>query len=276
MSDSDDLQEAVYTQPFESPCNCRESGSLGPSSGAVLMGEPRQPSRPTASIDPATLVESIRARHGITLPLARIAELCRRRGIRALALFGSIFRDDFRRESDIDLLVDYEPESRPKSFAEEFAVRGEFEALLGPRSTSSNAKGSSGVRTPSEGDTSSRRRSRSMSKDEGFLLDMLMAARDPGTPGRERSGQLPLRAPPGARRPATPHDHRRRGQSRLPGISVRAPDISWRAMTGQRDILIHAYARVDIEGVGLGPPRRPCPDRSPGSADTPRCLEMVV
>ncbi len=87
--------------------------------------------RPTASIDPETLVESIRARHGITLPSARIADLCRWRGIRALALFGSILRDDFRRESDIDLLVDYEPGSRPRSFAEEFAVRDEFEALLG-------------------------------------------------------------------------------------------------------------------------------------------------
>ncbi len=95
------------------------------------MSEPRRPSPPTASIDPATLVESIRARHGITLPLARIAEICRRRGIRALALFGSILRDDFRRESDIDLLVDYKPDSRPRSFAEEFAVRDEFEALLG-------------------------------------------------------------------------------------------------------------------------------------------------
>ncbi len=95
------------------------------------MSEPRRPSLPTASIDPATLVESIRARHGITLPLARIAEICRRRGIRALALFGSILRDDFRPDSDIDLLVVYEPESRPRSFVEEFAVRDEFEGLLG-------------------------------------------------------------------------------------------------------------------------------------------------
>ena len=95
------------------------------------MSEPSLPSPPTASIDASTLVESIRARHGITLALAHIEGICRRRGIRRLALFGSILRDDFRPESDIDLLVDYEPDSRPRSFTEEFAVRDEFEALLG-------------------------------------------------------------------------------------------------------------------------------------------------
>ena len=39
----------------------------------------------------------------------RLAELCRRWGIRELALFGSAVRDDFGPESDVDLLVDFEP-----------------------------------------------------------------------------------------------------------------------------------------------------------------------
>lgn len=39
----------------------------------------------------------------------RLAELCRRWGIRELALFGSALRDDFSAESDVDLLVDFEP-----------------------------------------------------------------------------------------------------------------------------------------------------------------------
>jgi predicted nucleotidyltransferase len=41
----------------------------------------------------------------------RLAELCRRWGIRELALFGSALREDFGPDSDVDLLVDFEPET---------------------------------------------------------------------------------------------------------------------------------------------------------------------
>ena len=42
----------------------------------------------------------------------RIAEFCRRNGIRRLALFGSVLRDDFTPESDVDVLVEFEPGAR--------------------------------------------------------------------------------------------------------------------------------------------------------------------
>lgn len=51
--------------------------------------------------------------HGIDIPNDRIAEFCRRHRIRRLALFGSILRDDFRPESDIDVLVEFEPGATP-------------------------------------------------------------------------------------------------------------------------------------------------------------------
>ena len=38
-----------------------------------------------------------------------IADFCRRHHIRKLSLFGSVLRDDFRPDSDIDVLVDFEP-----------------------------------------------------------------------------------------------------------------------------------------------------------------------
>ncbi len=38
-----------------------------------------------------------------------IAEFCRRHHIRKLALFGSVLRSDFGPESDIDVLVEFEP-----------------------------------------------------------------------------------------------------------------------------------------------------------------------
>jgi predicted nucleotidyltransferase len=39
----------------------------------------------------------------------QIAEFCRRHHIRKLSLFGSVLRDDFRPDSDIDVLVTFEP-----------------------------------------------------------------------------------------------------------------------------------------------------------------------
>jgi uncharacterized protein len=53
------------------------------------------------------------AYHGIEIPRERIAEFCRRHRIRKLSLFGSILRDDFRPESDIDVLVEFEPGATP-------------------------------------------------------------------------------------------------------------------------------------------------------------------
>jgi uncharacterized protein len=45
----------------------------------------------------------------IVVPKAAIAEFCRRHHIRKLSLFGSALRDDFRPDSDIDVLVEFEP-----------------------------------------------------------------------------------------------------------------------------------------------------------------------
>ena len=43
------------------------------------------------------------------LPRDEIVELCRRNRIRRLSLFGSVLRDDFSPESDVDILVEFEP-----------------------------------------------------------------------------------------------------------------------------------------------------------------------
>lgn len=44
----------------------------------------------------------------ISLPLEEIARFCERHHIRRLSLFGSVLRDDFRPDSDIDVLVEFE------------------------------------------------------------------------------------------------------------------------------------------------------------------------
>lgn len=43
---------------------------------------------------------------------ARLAKFCRRHGIRKLSFFGSILRDDFTGDSDVDVLVEFEPDVR--------------------------------------------------------------------------------------------------------------------------------------------------------------------
>ena len=45
----------------------------------------------------------------IEIPKATLADFCRRNHIRRLAFFGSVLRDDFTPESDVDVLVEFEP-----------------------------------------------------------------------------------------------------------------------------------------------------------------------
>ena len=59
----------------------------------------------------------------------RIAEFCRRNRIRRLALYGSVLRDDFTPESDVDVLVEFEPDARVGlSF---FTMQDELSDMLG-------------------------------------------------------------------------------------------------------------------------------------------------
>ncbi len=48
----------------------------------------------------------------IPIPRNQLVELCRRYHVRRLALFGSVLRDDFRPDSDVDVLVSFQPDAR--------------------------------------------------------------------------------------------------------------------------------------------------------------------
>ena len=52
----------------------------------------------------------------LTVPMDRIAEYCRANGIKRLDVFGSALRADFGPDSDIDLLVEFEPDRTPGLF----------------------------------------------------------------------------------------------------------------------------------------------------------------
>ena len=46
------------------------------------------------------------------LPKDKIADFCKKWKVQEFALFGSVLRDDFMPESDVDVLVDFEPDAR--------------------------------------------------------------------------------------------------------------------------------------------------------------------
>ena len=52
----------------------------------------------------------------IKISRPKIAEFCRRNHIRSLSLFGSVLRDDFTQDSDIDMLVEFDPAHVPGLF----------------------------------------------------------------------------------------------------------------------------------------------------------------
>ncbi|MGH3906746.1 MAG: nucleotidyltransferase family protein [Pseudonocardiaceae bacterium] len=69
-------------------------------------------------------------RPGVSVDTALLEHFARRHGIRRLALFGSALGDDFTEHSDVDLLVEFEPDQIPGLFRLASMER-ELESLIG-------------------------------------------------------------------------------------------------------------------------------------------------
>jgi predicted nucleotidyltransferase len=67
----------------------------------------------------------------IDVPPDEIAAFCKRHHIQELSLFGSVLRPDFGPDSDIDVLVEFEPEVRIG--LKYFKIEDELTDLLGRR-----------------------------------------------------------------------------------------------------------------------------------------------
>ena len=74
------------------------------------------------------------------IPQNVLDDFCRRRLIRKLSLFGSVLRDDFGPESDVDVLVEFEP-GAVVGYFELADMEVELSELLGRKAD---------IRTPSE------------------------------------------------------------------------------------------------------------------------------
>ncbi|OKH17628.1 nucleotidyltransferase family protein [[Limnothrix rosea] IAM M-220] len=61
----------------------------------------------------------------IAIPSEIISEFCQQWRVVELSLFGSVLRDDFHADSDIDVMVQFHPDARPK-----FTTLDEMQAEL--------------------------------------------------------------------------------------------------------------------------------------------------
>ena len=77
----------------------------------------------------------------IKLPSQKIAEFCKENHIVKLSLFGSVLRDDFRMDSDIDFLVEFETGKAP-GFINYCRMERELAEIIGYRKVD--------LRTPQE------------------------------------------------------------------------------------------------------------------------------
>lgn len=66
----------------------------------------------------------------IQLPEEKLAEFCQRWKVSELALFGSVLRDDFRPDSDIDVLITFAPDAK-RGLMALAKMKYELEDLLG-------------------------------------------------------------------------------------------------------------------------------------------------
>ena len=70
------------------------------------------------------------SRNAFHIPVDRLAALCRQWKVTELAVFGSVLRDDFGPESDVDFLVTFEPHAG-WSLWDLFDLQDELQAVLG-------------------------------------------------------------------------------------------------------------------------------------------------
>ncbi len=77
----------------------------------------------------------------VAIPREKLVEFCRKHHIRRLALFGSVLRDDFRASSDVDVLVEFEPNHVP-GFIRLAGMEIELSGIIGDHKVDMNTPNS--------------------------------------------------------------------------------------------------------------------------------------
>lgn len=201
-----------------------------------------------------------------TVPLPppdALAELCRRRHIRRLSLFGSILRDDFGPDSDVDVLVEFEPGHRPGWKIVE--IENDLSRLFGGRDVEVLTPGSLGplLRDRVLGEaaviydrgrsvaTVERRRGSPMSRaerDASYLGHMLDAARR--AIQRVEGVTFEQFAADDSLQDAVAHRIQIVGEAaRRVSAATRSqyPSIPWPEVVGMRHRIVHDYLNVRVD-----------------------------
>jgi len=71
-------------------------------------------------------------RSAVASSAENLAEVCRKYGVRRLCVFGSAVRGELKPDSDVDLLVEFNPESQP-GLVGMYELEQELSALFGGR-----------------------------------------------------------------------------------------------------------------------------------------------
>lgn len=101
---------------------------------------------PLPSADPGELVAQD-SKPRVDPPRERIAEFCRKWRVDELALFGSVLRDDFRPDSDVDVLLTFAPDAGVSLF--DYAeIQDDLEAIFGRRVDVASKRGIQQGRNP--------------------------------------------------------------------------------------------------------------------------------
>jgi predicted nucleotidyltransferase/predicted nucleic acid-binding protein len=101
-----------------------------PRSFAQALGLAQPPASSTTALHaPGAAYAVRRSGGGLKIPRERLAELCRKYGVKKLSLFGSVARNETTPDSDIDLMVEFEAGSRT-SLWDMPRMQREFSALF--------------------------------------------------------------------------------------------------------------------------------------------------
>jgi uncharacterized protein with HEPN domain/predicted nucleotidyltransferase len=195
------------------------------------------------------LLVSSRAQSNIDLPQGEIADFCRRWNVAEFALFGSVLRDDFRPNSDVDVLVSFAPDFH-WSLGDFVDMQLELSEIFGRQVDLVERSGLHNPFMRREILNSLEHPMRPTDPDLAYLWDIREAARrvqrhtQGATWERFQSDEMLQDA-----------------VARLLGIigeavrnlSQRArdehPEIPWVPMIGLRNVLIHQYFRINLKEI---------------------------
>ena len=185
----------------------------------------------------------------IDLPKKEIAKFCKKWGVSEFSFFGSVLTDDFRPDSDIDVLVTFEDDAKHTLF-DLVHMQDELKQIFGREVDLLTRRGVEQSRNYIRRKSILSSLEPSMSRDMAYLLDIFLAAKDAWdfTAGLDRDAFLSdLKC-----QYAVTYCLEVIGEAtkRLSDeCQSTYPDIPWSSMARMRDLLIHAYGRVDLNEV---------------------------